>query len=59
MEVFPDLQGQLTPQFLVGPCRISNSSEILWLSSLPAKNEEDPIKNESARVDTRKCGQAS
>ena len=33
---FPDAQGQLTPQSLVRSGRISNSSEILWLSSLPA-----------------------
>ena len=32
--------------------RFSNSSETLWLSSLPAENEEDPIKNECARVFT-------
>ena len=51
--LFSDAQGQITPQSLVELDRISNSLEILWLSSLPAKNEEDPIKNEGARVLTR------
>ena len=98
MGVFSNAQGQLTPQSVVESCQISNSSEILWLSSIPArmkkirskmktqecrffrrsraansevsggilpkfkliqafivvlvtcKNEEDPIKNEGARV---------
>ena len=36
MGIFPDAQGQLTPQSLVQSGRISNSSEILWMSSLPA-----------------------
>ena len=36
MGIFPDAQGQLTPQSLVRSSRISNSSEILWMSSLPA-----------------------
>ena len=45
MGIFPDAQGQLTPQSLVRSGRISNSSEMLWMSSLPA-----PIKNEGARV---------
>ena len=36
MRIFPDAQGQLPPQFLVRFGRISNSSEILWMSSLPA-----------------------
>ena len=34
--IFPDAQGQLTPQSLVRSGRISNSSEILWMFSLPA-----------------------
>ena len=34
--IFPDAQGQLTPQSLVRSGRISNSSEMLWMSSLPA-----------------------
>ena len=36
MGIFPDAQGQLTPQSLVRSGRISNSSELLWMSSLPA-----------------------
>ena len=36
MGIFPDAQGQLTPQSLVRSGRISNSSEILWMSKLPA-----------------------
>ena len=36
MGIFPDAQGQLTPQSLVQSGRISNSSEMLWMSSLPA-----------------------
>ena len=35
MGIFPDAQGQLTPQSLVRSGRISNSSEMLWMSSLP------------------------
>ena len=36
MGIFQIAQGQLTPQSLVGSGRISNSSEILWMFSLPA-----------------------
>ena len=36
MGIFPDPQGQLTPQSLVRSGRISNSSEMLWMSYLPA-----------------------
>ena len=36
MGIFPDAQGQLTPQSLVRSGRILNSSEMLWMSSLPA-----------------------
>ena len=36
MEIFQDAQGQLTPQSLVRSGRISNSSEMLWMFSLPA-----------------------
>ena len=52
MGIFPDAQGQLTPQSEVEPGQNSNSSEMLWLSLLTCKNEEDPIKNEVARVAT-------
>ena len=47
MGIFPDAQGQLTLQSTVQSGQISNSSKTLWLSSLPAKNEEDPIKIEA------------
>ena len=36
MGIFPDAQGQLTPQSLVRSSRISNSSERLWMFWLPA-----------------------
>ena len=36
MGIFQDAQGQLTLQSLVRSGRISNSSEMLWMSSLPA-----------------------
>ena len=36
MGIFPDAQGQLTPQSLVRSSLISNSSEMLWMFSLPA-----------------------
>ena len=57
MGIFPDAQGQLTPQSFVKSDPNSNLSEILWLSSLPVvlvtcKYEEDPIKNEGASVFT-------
>ena len=37
MGIFPDAQGQLTPQSAVEPGRNSNSSEMLWLPLLPAR----------------------
>ena len=52
MGIFPDAQGQVTLQSMIGSGQISNSSKTLWLSLLPAKNEEDQIKNEGARVFT-------
>ena len=36
MGIFPDAQGQLTLQSLVRSGPISNSSEMLWMSLLPA-----------------------
>ena len=36
MRIFSDAQGQLTLQSLVQSSRISNSSEMLWIFSLPA-----------------------
>ena len=50
MGIFPDAQGQLTPQSLIRSSRNSNSSEMLWMSLLPAIMKN--IKNEGARVDT-------
>ena len=48
---FSETQGQLTPQSVMESSRNSNSSKLLWLPLLAAlKNEEDPIKNEGARV---------
>ena len=44
MGIFPDAQGQLTLQSLVRSGRISNSSEILWMSSLPASMKKIPSK---------------
>ena len=46
MVIFPEAQGQLTPQSLVRSGRISNSSEMLWMSSLPAsmKNIRSKMK---------------
>ena len=40
MGVFPDAQGQLTPQSLVRSGLISNSSEMLWMFSLPASMQK-------------------
>ena len=37
MGIFPDAQGQVTPQSLVRSGPISNSSDMLWFVSLPAK----------------------
>ena len=37
MGIFPDAQGQLTPQSMVWFGRISNSFVLLWLSWLPAR----------------------
>ena len=37
MGIFPVAQWQLTPQSEVEPSRNSNSSEMLWLSLLPAR----------------------
>ena len=51
MGIFPDAQGQLTLQSLVLSGRISNSSEIMGVL-VTCKYEEDPIKNEGARVVT-------
>ena len=52
MGIFPDAQGQLTPQSLVRSGRISNSSRDIMDVLVTYEYEEDPIKNEGARVDT-------
>ena len=39
MGIFPDAQGQLTPQSLVQSGRISNLSEMLWMFLLPARKK--------------------
>ena len=44
MGIFPDAQGQLTPQSLVRYGRISNSSEMLWMFSLPASMKKIRLK---------------
>ena len=46
-----DAQGQLTLKLVDGCGRKSNSFKLLWKSLLPT-NEEDPFKNEGARVVT-------
>ena len=52
MGIFPDAQGQLTLQSMVGSGRISNSSEALWLSSLPAK-----MKKTRSKIEALECSQ--
>ena len=52
MGIFRFGQGQLTPQPLVESGRNSNSSEMLWLSSLPAK-----IKKIRSKMKDLECSQ--
>ena len=52
MWIFPDAQGQLTPQSLVGSGRIFEHVRDVMDVLVTCKYEEDPIKNEGARVDT-------
>ena len=52
MGIFQNAQRQLTHKSFVGYCPISNPSEILSVSLLPARMKEDPIKNEDPRVVT-------
>ena len=52
MGIFPDAQGQLTPQSLVRSGRISNSPEILWMSSLPAS-----MKKIRSNIEALECSQ--
>ena len=44
MGIFPDAQGQLTPQSFVRSGRIWNSSEMLWMFSLPASMKKTRSK---------------
>ena len=37
MGIFSNAHGKLTPQSVIKSCRVSKSSEILWLSSIPAR----------------------
>ena len=50
MRIFPDAQGQLTPQSLVRSGRISNSFEMLWIFSLPAS-----MKNIRSKMKALEC----
>ena len=50
--IFPDAQGQLTPQSLVRSGRISNSSEMLYMSSLPAS-----MKKIRSKIEALECSQ--
>ena len=52
MGIFPDAQGQLTPQSLVRSGRISNSSEMLWMYSLPAR-----MKKIRSKIEALECSQ--
>ena len=49
MRIFPNTQGQLTPQSLVRSGRISNSSEMLWMFSLPASMKKIRSKTRTVR----------
>ena len=42
--IFPNAQGQLTHKSFVGYCPISNPSEILWVSLLPARMKKTQSK---------------
>ena len=52
MNIFSDAQGQLTPQSLVRSGRISNSSEILWMSFVPAS-----MKKIRSKLKVLECSQ--
>ena len=47
MGIFPDAQGQLTLQSLVRSGGISNSPEMLWMSSLPASMKKIQSKKKA------------
>ena len=59
MGIFPDAQGQLTPQSLVRFGQISNSFETLKLSLLPAKMKKIRSRRVSVRVSVRNVNQKS
>ena len=50
MGIFPDAQGQLTPQSLVRPGQNFELIRDVMDVLITCKYEEDPIKNEGARV---------
>ena len=52
MGIFQDAQGQLTPQSLVRSSRIFELVRDVMDVHVTCKYEENPIKNEGARVDT-------
>ena len=52
MGIFPDAQGQLTPQSLVRSGRISNSFKMLWMSSLPTS-----MKKIRSKIEALECSQ--
>ena len=52
MGIFPDAQSQLTPQSLVLSGRISKSSEMVLMSSLPAS-----MKKIRSKMKTLECSQ--
>ena len=52
MGIFPDPQGQLTPQSLVRSGRILNPFEMLWMSSLPAS-----MKKTRSKIGALECSQ--
>ena len=52
MGIFPDAQGQLTPQSLVRSGRIANSSEMLWMPLLPAS-----MKKLRSKIEALECSQ--
>ena len=52
MGIFPDAQGQLTPQSSVRSGQISNSFEMLWMFSLPAS-----MKKIRSKMKVLECSQ--
>ena len=52
MGIFPDAKGQLTPQSLVRSGLISNSSEMLLMSSLPVS-----MKKIRSKIEALECSQ--